>query len=156
MPWFVVQGFEIVGQNVLQMFRRGLRAMGFGHFLTLPMLPADKALPMALMERWSPITRTFHLPMGRSGCPDRFLYDDWAIYGWDTSTELGGLRSDLVARCIGPQPVVYYKGTKVSFHRGSRMTTSGPRMRVRRREGIFDTSLLVVHVDSLDLLWEER
>lgn len=41
--------------------------LGFGPFLSIPLLKADKALLMALAKRWSPITRTFHLPMGEIG-----------------------------------------------------------------------------------------
>lgn len=38
--------------------------LGFGPFFSIPLLKANKALLMALAERWSLITRTFHLPMG--------------------------------------------------------------------------------------------
>lgn len=43
--------------------------MGFDPFLTLLMLNADWTLMMALAERWSPMTYTFHLPMGEIGMP---------------------------------------------------------------------------------------
>lgn len=33
------------------------------------MLQADRALLMALIERWSPITHTFHLPMREISVP---------------------------------------------------------------------------------------
>lgn len=38
--------------------------MGFGPILGIPLLKADKALLMALADIWSPITLTFHLPIG--------------------------------------------------------------------------------------------
>lgn len=41
--------------------------MGFGPFLSISLLKADKALMMALAERWSLITCTFYLPMGEIG-----------------------------------------------------------------------------------------
>lgn len=43
--------------------------LGFGPFLSLPILKVDKDLLMALSERWSSITQTFHLPMGEIGMP---------------------------------------------------------------------------------------
>lgn len=49
-------------------------ALAFGPFVNLPMLKADKALMMALAERWSPITRTFNLPMGEIGIPPIDFY----------------------------------------------------------------------------------
>lgn len=51
-----------------------MRAMGFGRFLTLPMVLVNKALLMALVERWSPITRTFYLLVGEIGVPLIDLY----------------------------------------------------------------------------------
>lgn len=41
--------------------------LGFRPFLSIPLLKVDKALLMALAKRWSPITHTFHLPMGEIG-----------------------------------------------------------------------------------------
>lgn len=44
-----------------------MKAMGFSHFLSLLVLQADRDLLVALVERWSSITRTFHLLMGEIG-----------------------------------------------------------------------------------------
>lgn len=46
-----------------------IKEQGFGPFLNLSSLKADKSLLMALAERWSPMTRTFHLPMREIGLP---------------------------------------------------------------------------------------
>lgn len=46
-----------------------VRELGFGSFLSLPSLKVDKGLLMALAERWSLVTRTFHLPIGEIGLP---------------------------------------------------------------------------------------
>lgn len=51
-----------------------VKEMGFEPFLSIPLLKADKALLTALAERWSPITRTFHLPMGEIGLPPNNFY----------------------------------------------------------------------------------
>lgn len=40
-----------------------MKVLGLG----IPLLKADKALLMALVERWSPISCTFHLPLGEIG-----------------------------------------------------------------------------------------
>lgn len=90
--------------------------MGFGHFLSLLMMPVDKALLMALVERWSPITHTFHLPMGEIGVPpiDLFMMTKHFMGGTPPPSS-EDFDPALVARCIGPQPVVYYKGTKGVF-----------------------------------------
>lgn len=77
--------------------------MGFGRFLSLPILSADKVLLMALVERWSPITQTFHLLMGEIGVPpiDFFMMTGFSMD--DTpppSSE--DFDAKLVARCIGP------------------------------------------------------
>lgn len=89
------------------------RAMGFGHFLTLSMVPTDKALLTVLMERWFPITQTFYLPVGEIGVPpiEFFMMTGLSM---DRIPPLSSEEFDapLVAWCIGLQPVVYYKGTK--------------------------------------------
>lgn len=51
-----------------------VKDMGFEPFLSIPLLKVDKALLMALAERWSPITHTFHLPMGEIGLPSVDFY----------------------------------------------------------------------------------
>lgn len=48
--------------------------MGFGPFLSLVVLKVDKALLMALVKRWSPVTRTFYLPMGEISLPPIDLF----------------------------------------------------------------------------------
>lgn len=79
-----------------------VRAMGFNRFLTLLMLPANKALLIALAKRWSPITRTFHLSVGKIGVP---LIDFYMMTGLSTdgtpppSSE--DFDAELVARYIG-------------------------------------------------------
>lgn len=73
MPWLMVRGFGIVGPNVLGCLGEG-HGHGFWPFLSLLMFLADKALLMALMKRWSPITQTFHLPMGEIGVPPIELF----------------------------------------------------------------------------------
>lgn len=89
------------------------RALGFGCFLTLLMLPADKALLMALAERWSPITQTFHLSVGEIGVPpiNFFMMIELSVAS-TPPPNLEDFDRALVARCIGTQNVVYYKGTK--------------------------------------------
>lgn len=76
--------------------------MGFSHFLTLPMVSADKALLMALVERWSPITQTFHLLAEEIGVPpiDLFMMTGLAMDGArpPSSEEFN---AELVAHCIG-------------------------------------------------------
>lgn len=87
--------------------------MGFGHFLTLHMLPTDKALLMALVERWSPIIQTFHLLTEEIKVPsiDFYMMTRLSMDGTPPpSSEEFDLA--LVARCIGPQLIAYYKGTK--------------------------------------------
>lgn len=90
-----------------------LWAMGFSHFLSLPVLKADKALMMALAERWSLSMHTFHLPMGEIGLPpiDLFMMTGLSIYGMPPPS-LDDFNLELVARCIGSQPVAYDKGMK--------------------------------------------
>lgn len=90
-----------------------VRAMGFGHFLSLPVLQVDRALLMALVERWSPVTYTFHLPMGEIEMPpiDFFMMSGFSMDGTPTPSS-DDFNPTLVAWCIGPQPVAYYKGTK--------------------------------------------
>lgn len=90
--------------------------MGFGHFLSLLVLQADRALLMALTESWSPITCTFHLLMGEIGMPpiDFFMMTGLSMDGMP-SPSLDDFNLALVARCIRPQPLAYYKGTKGAF-----------------------------------------
>lgn len=80
-----------------------VRAMGFAHFLTLSMVPADKALLMAFAERWSPITRTFHLPAGEIGVPpiNFFMMSGLSMDGTPPPSS-EDFDPTLVARCIGP------------------------------------------------------
>lgn len=87
--------------------------MGFGCFLTLPMMRADEALLMAFTERWSPITRTFHLLAGEISVPpiDFYIMMGLSMDGTPLPS-LEDFDPTLVARCIRPQPVVYCKGTK--------------------------------------------
>lgn len=90
-----------------------VRAMGFGCFLTLPMVPADKALLMAFAERWSPITWTFHLLIAEIRMtPMNFFMMTGLSMGGTPPPSLEDFDPALVAHCIGPQLVVYYKGTK--------------------------------------------
>lgn len=87
--------------------------MGFSHFLSLPMLQVDKSLLMALVEGQSPTTHTFHLLMGEIGIPliDFFMMTGLSMDGTPPpSSEDFDLA--LVARCIEPQSVTYYKGMK--------------------------------------------
>lgn len=51
-----------------------VREMGFEHFLSILLLKEDKAMLIVLAERWSPITHTFHLPMGEIGLPSTDFY----------------------------------------------------------------------------------
>lgn len=90
-----------------------VQALGFGPFLSLPMLKANKALMMALVERWSLITQTFHLPMGENDMLfiDFYMMTDLSIDGTPPITT-NDFDAKLVARCIGPQPMEYYKGVK--------------------------------------------
>lgn len=87
--------------------------MGFGPFLSLPVLKANKALMMALAKRWSPVIRTFHLPMGEIGLPpiDFFMMTGLSMNITPPPTN-DDFDPKLVARCIGLQPMEYYKGTK--------------------------------------------
>lgn len=87
--------------------------MGFGCFLSLPIVPANKALLMALVERWSPITWTFHLLVGEILVPpiNFFMMTRLSMDGTPPMS-LEEFDATLVARCIWPQLVVYYKGTK--------------------------------------------
>lgn len=80
-----------------------VKAMGFSHFLTLPMVPTDKALLMALVERWSPITQTFHLPIREIGVPpiNFFMMTGLSMDGTPPPSSKD-FNVDLVARCIGP------------------------------------------------------
>ena len=48
--------------------------MGFRPFLGILLLKVDKTLLMALVERWSSITYTFHLPMGEIGLTPTDFY----------------------------------------------------------------------------------
>lgn len=77
--------------------------MGFGRFLTLPMVPADKALLMALVERWFPITRTFYLLVGEIGVPsiDFYMMTGLSMGGTPPSSS-EDFDLALVAPCIGP------------------------------------------------------
>lgn len=62
--WF---GVLMMCRRLCEKAQTKVKEMGFGPFLSIPLLKADKALLMALAKRWSPITRTFHLPMGEIG-----------------------------------------------------------------------------------------
>lgn len=87
--------------------------MGFGRFLTLPVVQADNALSMALAERWSPITWTFHLPVGEIGVPliNLFMMTGLSMNGTPPPCSKD-FDANLVARCIGPHPMAYFKGNK--------------------------------------------
>lgn len=87
--------------------------MGLGHFLSLLVLQADKALLMALTKRWSPVTCTFQLPMGEIGMPPINFFMMMGL-SMDSMPPLSSDDFDptLATQCIGPQPVTYYKGTK--------------------------------------------
>lgn len=88
-------------------------AIGFGPFLSLPVLQVDRALLMALTERWSPVTHTFHLPVGEIRMPpiDFFMMTGFSMDGTPPLSS-DDFDPKLAARCIGPQPVAYYKGRK--------------------------------------------
>lgn len=68
---------------------------------------------MALAKRWSPITQTFHLSMGEIRVPP---IDFFMMMGLSIDSAPPPSKDDfnpkLVARCIGLQPIAYYKGTK--------------------------------------------
>lgn len=68
---------------------------------------------MALAKRWSLVTCTFHLPMGEIGLPpiDLFMMTDLSMDGTPPPSS-NNFDLELVARCIGPQPVENYKGMK--------------------------------------------
>lgn len=90
-----------------------VQAMGFSRFLTLLMVLIDKALLMAFVERWSPITWTFHLHLGEIGMtPIDFFMMTGLSMGGTPPPSSEDFDLALVARYIGPQSVVYYKGTK--------------------------------------------
>lgn len=87
--------------------------MGFGCFLTLPMVLVDKALLMAFMERWSPITLAFHLLVGEIRLPPIDLFTMMGLsMGGTPPPSSEDFDLALVACCIGPQPMLYYKGTR--------------------------------------------
>lgn len=89
--------------------------MGFGCFLTLPMVLAYNALLMTFVERWSPITRTFHLPAREIGMtPVDFFMMMGLSMGGTAPPSSDDFDPVLVAHCIRPQPMVYYKGTDAS------------------------------------------
>lgn len=48
--------------------------IGFGPFLGILLLKVNEALLMALAERWTPITHTFHLPMEEIGLTPTDFY----------------------------------------------------------------------------------
>lgn len=87
--------------------------MGFGSFLTLPVLKVDRILMTALAKRWLPVTCTFHLPMGEIGMPliDLYMMSRLPI-GGTLPLSIDELDLDIVRRCMGPQTKEYYKGTK--------------------------------------------
>lgn len=68
---------------------------------------------MALAERWSPIRRTFHILVGEIRVPliDFFMMTGLSMDGTPPPSS-EDFDVDLVAHCIGPQPMTYYKGTK--------------------------------------------
>lgn len=70
-------------------------------------------LPMALVERWSPITQSFHLPAREIGVPpiNMFIMTGLSIDGTPPPSS-EEFNAKLVAHYIGPYLVVYYKGTK--------------------------------------------
>lgn len=85
-----------------------VKAMGFGPSLSLLVLQADRALLLTLANRWSPITRTFHLPMGEIGVPsiDFFMMIRLSMDGTPPPSS-EDFDPKLVARYIGPQPIAY-------------------------------------------------
>lgn len=87
------------------------REMRFEPFLGIPLLKADKAFLMALVERWSPITHTFHLPMGEIGLPltDFYMMTHLPMGGDPPPYELAPSQ-EMVRRYLGPQPISYNRG----------------------------------------------
>lgn len=87
--------------------------MGFGPFLTLPVLKADRVLMTTLAERWSPVTCAFHLPMGEIGMPPVDFYKMTGLpIGGTPSLLPDELDLKMVRRCIESQAIGYYKGIK--------------------------------------------
>ena len=74
--------------------------MGFGPFLTLLVLKADRVLITALTERWSPMTCTFHFPPSEIGMPPIDFYMMLPI-GGTPSLLTNELDLDMVRRCLG-------------------------------------------------------
>lgn len=68
---------------------------------------------MALAERWSSIIQTFHLLVGEIKVLliDFYMMTRLSING-TPPLSLEDFDADVVALYIGPQPMVYYKGTK--------------------------------------------
>ncbi len=60
-------GFSISWNGLCERVRVKVLDLGFGPFLSIPLLKADKALLMALAERWSPDHPHLHLPTGEIG-----------------------------------------------------------------------------------------
>lgn len=77
-------------------------SMGFKPFLSTPLLKANKALLMALVERWSLITRTFHLPMGEIGLtPIDFYMMTKLPMGSEPPPYEITPSDDLIRKCLG-------------------------------------------------------
>lgn len=87
--------------------------LGFGPFLSLPVLKADKVLRMALVKRWSSLTHTFHLLMGEIGLPPIDFYMIMGLsMGSTAPPSTNEVDPQMVRRCIRIQLMEYYKGTK--------------------------------------------
>lgn len=111
MPWIMVRDFEFVGLVVLECARKG---EGYEIWLLLDplMVSTNKALLNALVERWSPITQTFHLLVGEIGVSpiDLYMMTGLAMDGTPPPS-LEEFDLAFVAHYIGPQSIAYYKGT---------------------------------------------
>lgn len=104
-------GVLVLWKNLCKRVQTKVIDMGFGLFFDIPLLKADKALLMALVERWSPITHTFHLPMGEIGVTPKGFY-------MVTRLPMGGAPPpyevmpsiDMIRKCLGPQPLHFNRG----------------------------------------------
>lgn len=88
--------------------------LGFGPFLSLPVLKADRVLMTTLVKRWSPVTYAFHLPMVDMGMsPIDFYMMTGLSIGGTPSLSTDELDLDMVRRFMGSLLIEIYKGTKV-------------------------------------------
>lgn len=96
-------GFKALWERMCSNGQDRVRDLGFGPFLSLLVLKANKALMMTLAERWLLITQTFHLPIRETGMPPinffmmtSFLMDDTP----PPSTNKANV--EMVTSCLGP------------------------------------------------------